>query len=66
MPLVRFDEEKITFTFDEANRLVAYMEQIGSYGGSKTGKTAFQVMESYDVLTIFSDLHDIVKAKYDD
>jgi replicative DNA helicase len=38
MPLVRFDKQELTFSFDEANKLLAYMEKVGAYGGHKTGK----------------------------
>ena len=66
MPLVKFDKQLITFTFDEANKIMSYMEKVGGYGGHKTGKTAFQVMEEFDVLDTFSKLREIVRYEYDD
>ena len=66
MPLVNFNSSTITFSFEEANKIVAYMEKVGAYGGHKTGKTAFQVMEEFDVLEAFTKLREIVRYEYDD
>jgi hypothetical protein len=66
MPLVRFDKQELTFSFDEANKLLAYMEKVGAYGGHKTGLTAFDVMQEFDVLELFTKIREIVRAEYDD
>ena len=66
MPLVKFDKQIINFTFEEANKLASFMEKIAGYGGHKSGKTAFQVMEEFDVLDTFSKLREIVRYEYDD
>ncbi len=65
MPRVNFNKKRITFTFEEANKLMSYMEKIGSYGGHRTGKTAFQVMDEFGVLGVFGDLYEIVRRKYE-
>lgn len=66
MPLVKYDKQEITFSFEEANKLIAYMEQVGGYGGHKTGKTAFDIMRDYEVLDTFAKLREIVRVEYDD
>jgi hypothetical protein len=64
MPRIIINKE-ISFSFKEANNLVPFMEQIADYIGHKTGKTAYQVMDDYDVLNIFHKLRHIVWNKYD-
>ena len=66
MPRVKFIKQEITFSFEEANKLLAYMEKVGAYGGHKTGKTAFQLMEKFDVLETFAKIREIVRYEYDD
>lgn len=66
MPRVKFTAQEITFSFDEANKLMAYMEKVGAYGGHKSGKTAFQVMEEFEVLETFAKIREIVRMEYDD
>jgi len=65
MPRLVLNRE-LTFTFEEADKLMAYMEKVGAYGGARTGKTAFQVMEEFDVLETFSKLREMVKMKYEE
>jgi hypothetical protein len=64
MPRLTIKKE-ITFSFEEADKLVAFMEQISGYGCYKTGKTPFDVMDNYDVLGIFHKLRYIVWNHYD-
>ena len=66
MPKVKFDPREITFSFEEAKGLLAYMEQVGAYGGHKTGKTAYDIMKEFNVLDTFQKIREIVFLEYDD
>jgi len=66
MPRVNFKTLELTFSFEEANKLMAYMEEVGAYGGHKTGKTAFDIMKEFDVLDTFAKIREIVRMEYDD
>jgi hypothetical protein len=62
MPRVLFP---ISFSFEEALALTGYMEKVGAYGGYKTGKTAFDVMEEFNVLETFTKLRELVRRELD-